>query len=322
MNFNYLSSTAPEAAQAKTLARKAMLVKLTSSRPTTARREKAAEQVVRGQLGDASLTLSSHIFAGRNNPVRKVINEAGAVYSYHMAHTLAWQDRGPRILPVAAYEDYSREMRSLVSAMELQVAALAPYYSVYVDGDITARMDAAYAAGRTPRARSEFATEYPTYDEFKARMKFEFLFTPMPDESHFLFDLDTDDKAAFKAQLEQTEAAAKEELTARIREPLLHLIEKLRVNIGTPGAIFRDSAVENIVDECRIAESLAMGDESLLAMIQEVRTAVRPHVMAMSQLRDSPTVRASAADKLAAVASRMSFLMGGDAPVAESGEAE
>lgn len=291
------------------LSRKAVLVKLTSTKPSTARREKAAEVLVRGQLGDASLTLSSHIFSGRHNPVRVVLNLATAVTSYHAQHTLAWQDRGPRILPMENYETYTAAIRKLIADTDSAVYALGPSWQGLVDADITGRMTGS-AGSANPRTAESFAAEYPAFDDFREKMKFGFLFTPLPDETHFLFDLNEEDKAQFASQLAETERAAKEDQFNKVRAPLLHLIEKLKKQIGEPGAIFRDSAVENIVEECAIAESLAMGDASLLAMIAEVRVAIRPHALAPSQLRESPIVRADAAAKLSYVAAKMSFLMG------------
>jgi hypothetical protein len=289
-------------AAVRPLAQKAMLVKLTTKRPNTARREKVAEALVQTQMGDTSLTVSSHIFKDKAHPVRLILNHASTVYSYHMANTLAWQDRGPRILPVAHYDTYNREMRSRITAVESMVHGIEDIYPGFVKTDIAQR-----AAGGT-RSPSDFEKDYPTYDEFRDKMRFEFLFTPMPDEGHFLFDIGEDDRQALREQLEHAEKAAKQELTDRIRSPLVHLIDKLKKQIGAEGAIFRDSAVANIVEECAIAEALAMDDESVLAMVKEVRAAIRPYALAPNQLRESPIVRTQAAAKLADVAARMAFM--------------
>ena len=259
-------------------------------------------------MGDTSLTVSSHIFKDKHNPVRKVLNEAGAVYAYHISRTMAWQDRGPRMLPVDQYETYSASMRKLVADVDSSVHALAPTYPSLVDADIAERQATitARAPGAAPR---DFASEYPSFDEFKEKMHFTFLFTPMPDESHFLFDISDDDKAALAEQIAEAEKAAKAEVVERMRAPLLHLVSKLQRSINTEGAIFRDSAVANIVEQCEAAESLAMGDETILAMVADVRLAIRPHAVYPDGLRESPVTRADAATKLADVASRMAFLM-------------
>jgi hypothetical protein len=284
------------------LAAKAMLVKLTTQRPTTQRREKDAEAVIQQQMGDSSLTVSSHIFKDKANPVRRCINNAGGVYSYHIARTLAWQDRGPRLLPIEQYEKYTADMRKLIGDVDSEVHALGSVYDGLVLQDIASR--------EKPGVVRDFACEYPSYEDFRSKMKFEFLFLPLPDTSHFLFDVSDEDKAKLAEFTVSVEQQAKQELAQRMKEPLVHLVAKLKKSIGSEGAIFRDSAIENIVEQCEIAESLCMGDEAMLAMVYEVRVAIRPHALAMNQLRESPIVRAEAATKLEAVASRMGFLMG------------
>jgi len=286
------------AAAVTPLNRKAMLVKLTCSKPTTSRRDKEVEAVVQAQYADTGLTVLQQLFKDKANPVRIVINEASQVYTYHVAHTLPWSDRGPRMLPVEQYVAYSTAMRGLIGDVESSVAALMPRYDALVQQDI-------YSRG----ARAQLS-DYPTAEEFKEKMQFKFFFSPLPDVSHFLFDINPEDKAALTAQLEEVEKQAKNEVAGRIHAPLVHLVNKLKVGIGEPGAIFRDSAVENVNEACDIARQLAMGDETVLAMIDEVKQAIRPLVKGMHVVRESPVERANAANKLDEVAKKMSFMFG------------
>ena len=273
-----------------------MLVKLTCSKPTTSRRDKEAETIIQHQLSDTSLVVSQMLFKDKNNPVRRCINDAGEVYSYHTAHTLPWADRGPRMLPVDQYDAYSTEMRRLVNNVESSVARLMPLYDNLVQADI---------AQRGARAA---ISDYPTAEEFKQKMAFHFLFSPLPDASHFLFDVSDEDKAALTQQIEDAEKQAKLDVAARIHDPLMHLVRKLSVPIGTDGAIFRDSAITNVTEACDIVAQLAMGDESVLAVVAEVKASMRAIVTAPSTVREQPAAREAAAASLKAVADRMSFL--------------
>lgn len=285
----------------KPLNTKAMLVRLTTSRPSTRRRDVAAEATIRGQLRDESLVVSATLFRDKNCAVRRLLNEAGNVYSYHKLHTLPWVDRGPRLLPVGQYDEYCREMRRMILNMESSTARLMPDYDAYVGHDML------------DRGSRAAITDYPSADEFKAAMQFKFTLSPLPDASHFLFDVSDEDKAALNAQLEEARAGVQADMIERIRTPLLHLVSKLRVEIGEPGAVFRDSAVENIVDSLATVESLAMDDQVVLDMVRDVRLAIRPHAVAMNSLRESPVDRATAAAKLEAVASKMAWMLGGAA---------
>lgn len=286
------------AMKVKSLNSKAMLVKLTCTRPRMSNRDRAAEGFVQAQLNDSSLTVSSKLFKEPTNPVRSLINQASAIYTYHATHTLPWVDRGPRLLPVDQYETYSAEMRRLINNMESDTAKLMPHYDTYVQRDIAER-----------GARASLS-DYPTREDFEAKLNFKFFFSPLPDASHYLFDVNEEDKAALATQIEQAVENAQHDMAARIHEPLVHLVKKLRVPIGEDGAVFRDSAVNNITEALDIVQKLAMGDDAVLSMVDDVRKAVRPMALAPDVLRKSPADRAEAAAKLAAVADRMAFLFG------------
>lgn len=283
----------------RSLNSKAMLVKLTCYKPAMQRRDRSAEGFVQAQLNDTSLTVSSKLFKEKTNPVRVLTNKAGAVYDYHTKNTLPWVDRGPRLLPVEKYDDYSQHMRKIIADVESATAALMPHYDKYVSDDIIER-----------GARASLA-DYPTKEDFEAKLKFKFFFSPLPDASHYLFDVSEDDKAALTQQLDQAVADAQQDMAARIHDPLVHLVKKLRIPIGRDGSVFRDSAVTNVTEALDIVAGLAMGDETVLSVVDEVRRAIRSAAAAPDVLRQSPDVRAEAAEKLAKVADRMAFMFGG-----------
>ena len=292
----------------KTLAHKAILVKLTSSKPTTARRERDAEARVQDAEGDTSLRVSSHIFASPTNPVRVLLNLWGGIYTYHVAHTIEYQKRGARLLPMAQYETYTQTMKKLIADVESATSALMPNYPGLVLKDIDDRTAMALAKGRSPKAGME--TDYPSAEEFQSKLYSRFLFSPVPDVSHIMFDMDQDDKDALVQQVQDAEANGKRSVIAGLHDPLAKLIAKLQVGIKAEGSIFRDSMVENVVAQCELAKSLAMGDETILAMVSELRAAIKPHAVYIDGLRESPITRADAAAKLQAVANRMSFMSG------------
>lgn len=282
----------------KSLHNKAMLVKLTCSKPTMSRRDASAEAFVQTKLSDTSLTVSSQLFKGKDNAVRKLINDASEIYTTHIASTIPWNDRGPRLLPVSAYHAYGEKMRALIRAVETKAAKLLPFYPDYVQADIAARGD---------RAKLE---DYPSPEVFKNGFAFTLFFQPLPDTKHFLFDMDKDDLQALDNYVEAAGVEARTHVAAQMRDPLVHLIEKLKVRIGKAGSIFMQATLTNIVEACDQVDSLAMGDEELLASAAELRKAIRPYVLNPDQLRESPKARKSAVDKLEEVASKMAFMAG------------
>lgn len=287
--------------QVKQLNTKAMLVRFSISKPTTSKRDTSAEQFTQTSLHDTGLKVSATLFKEKTSPVRILLNSANAAYHFHKENTLPYIDRGPRLLPVGNYERYRDTMRQLIREVNQELRQVMPDYHQHVNNDITMR-----------GVRASM-TDYPYAADFEQSFKLEFTFSPLPDESHFLFDIAEDDRQALTTQLQDVEAAARADLYARLRDPIMKLITKLNIPVGEPGAIFRDTAVTNIHDAIDIARQLAMGDETILQMCDEVERTIAPVKDNPDMLRESPVVREAAAAKLKAVSDRMAFMFGGAA---------
>jgi len=167
--------------QITSLAEKAMLVKLTMRRANLTKRDQMAEAVIQAQLDDTSLIVNSKLFRDKNNPVNKIMTAASEVYTYHKLNTLPWAHKGPRVLPNAQYMDYTREMRGRINHVDAMIQNHLPNYDKYVQLDIAYR-------SKSPTARAK-VEDYPTAEQFEAKMGFDLRFMPMPDQRHFLFDL-------------------------------------------------------------------------------------------------------------------------------------
>ena len=282
----------------KPLNERAMLVRLTISKPTTTRRDTAAESFAQASLNDNGLKVSSTLFREHTSPVRRLLNAVGAVYQYHKTHTLPYEDRGPRLLPVDRYEKYRDDMRKLIDEVDTMRRAVMPEYDKHVLTDMTLR---------GPRATAD---DYPTRDDFDAALNIDFRFRPLPDSSHFLFDVNPEDIAMMRAEAEDMAAAVKDDLIARLRKPLLALIDKLGVPAGTPGAIFRDTKVTNVTEAAALVKELAMGDPDVINAADAILAAATPIANNPHTLRESPEIRESARARLAAVAATMNFMSG------------
>jgi len=282
------------------LAEKAMLVKLTMRKANLTRRDSSVEAVVQSQFDDSSLTVLCRLFKDKHNPINQVMSATSEIYSYHKNHTLPYVDKGPRILPNNMYMEYTSEMRSRISHVDNLIAKFMPKYDTYVQLDLT---------HRGGRARVD---DYPTAEEFQARLGFDLRFMPLPDRKHFLFDLSDSDVQNFMQAMQDAEAAARTDGISRMLEPLKHLVEKLNRPIGTDGAIFRDSAVENVVEGLEIARKLMIeSSPELEGVIKELDAAVSKYAGHKEWLRESPVVREQAAKKLDDIAKQMGAFMGG-----------
>ena len=291
-----------------TLADKAMLVKLTMRRANLTRRDSVAEAYVQAQLEDQSLVVNSKLFRDKLNPINQIMSKASEVYTYHKAHTLPYIDKGPRILPNTQYFEYSAEMRKRIAEVDNLMSLHMPKYDDFVQLDIKYRSAAALSQGKPARAA---VTDYPSSDEFQQRMGFDLRFTPMPEAKHFLFDISDEDLAEFNATMEQVANQSRSEVIKKMLEPLQHLIDKLNKPIGTEGAIFRDSAVENIIEGVQMAKKLNVtNDTDITAMADLINQAVSAFADNKAVLRESPVVREQAAKKLDFIAQQMGALYG------------
>ena len=295
----------------KRLNEKALLVKLTRRRANLVKRDAEAEEIIQQQLGDASLVVNSRLFRDKANPINQILAAFDELYTYHKRHTLPYIDVGPRIVPTAQYLEYTSGMRQKLDAIDTLMDKYMPDYAKYVDMDMLYRNQ-----GQTSgRARM---TDYPTAEQFRAAMSADLRFQPLPDRSHFLFDISEEDEAAFERSVEEAAATARNDVIWRMLEPLQHLAETLKHPIGSTDpetgkrlGIFRDSTVENVVQGVAMARRLAIDPSpELQEAIDELDTMIRTYDQVKHQLRESPIVREQAAKKLADVAAKMSAFMG------------
>lgn len=284
------------------LSEKAMLVKLTTRRANLSKRDEYAESIIQQQMDDASLTVVSKLFRDKNNPINQLIASISEGYTYHKTHTLPYIDKGPRILPNAMYEEYTAEMRSRINKTETMKVRLMPQYDVFVQQDMVFR-NGGKAVGRAK------IDDYPTSYEFESRMGFDIRFSPLPDRKHFLFDLSDADVSNFTQAMQDVERAAHNDAVSRMLEPLKRLVDKLNKPIGTDGSIFRDSAIENVVEGCELAKKLLIdASPEVIGSIDELVTEMTKYHG--SWLRESPVVREQAAKKLDDIARQMGAFMG------------
>lgn len=284
------------------LCEKAMLVKLTTRRANLTKRDEVAEAVIQAQMDDASLIVRSQLFRDKANPINQVMSAISKVYTYHREHTLPYMDKGPRILPNNMYMEYTDSMRNLISEVDVLLSKYMPNYDTYVQLDIQ------YRSKSKGGAKVE---DYPTSTEFQKRMGFDLRFMPLPDRKHFLFDISDADVANFTQAMQDAERIARHDAISRMLEPLKHLVDKLNKPIGTDGAVFRESAVENVVEGIEVAKKLMIDeDPSIRAVIDELNQAVSKYADNTSWLRESPVVREQAARKLEDIARQMGSFMG------------
>jgi hypothetical protein len=293
---------------------RAMLVKLTMRRTNLLKRDMDAETFIKQALADESLTVSSRLFKQPGNPIADIVTENGRVYQFHKKVTYPHIDRGPRILKNDLYDEYKDGMRARNNAVDNLMAKWMPTYDDHVLADIAWRNKMSTLSGKPPRAQ---VSDYPTRQQFADSMTTDIRFRPLPERKHFLYDISDEDEAQFQQELEEQAALVASHTVVQMLKPLKHLADTLKVPIGTKDAdgsrlgIFRDSAIENVVEGLELAKKLAIDPSpELQQAMNELDAAITYWAEKKDWLRESPVNREEAAKKLDAIAQQMAGFMG------------
>jgi len=292
-----------------TLAEKAVLVKLTTRRANLTKRDTIAEEFVQEELGDTSLIVNKKLFRDAMNPVNILVSKMSEPYTYHKTHTLPYVDKGPRLLPTTQYLDYTANMRRINQEVDTMKANVMPKYDQYVQLDIQSRIARDAGKAKPPKYIAPSLEDYPTSEQFEQAISTTLVFSPLPDARHFLFDISEEDMGQFNDQMDAVSQRARSEVIKRMMEPLKHLVDKLNKPIGTEGHIFRDSAVENVIEGIDMAKKLNVNDDpDIVDMANTIGEAISKYSTNVDVLRESPIVREQAAAKLDYIARQMGGL--------------
>jgi hypothetical protein len=283
------------------LSDKVVLVKLTIRRAALTKRDPVLTANLQAQEKDNSLTVLTKLFKDKDSAINQIMSKYGEVYQYHKKHTLPYMDAGPRILPNDMYMEYTQEMKHRIAQVDNLLDTYMPMYDQLVLDDVMYR-NSGHAAGRAN------ASEYPNAEDFRLSMSAELRFQPMPDASHFLFDLSEDDVASFKRAEEEAAQAANADTVQRMLKPIQALVTKLGEYQGLKGERFHNSLVENVIDGCSLARKLAINPTpELLADIAELEDAVQGYLKDVEMIKGSANKRVEAKKKLQDVASKMAM---------------
>jgi hypothetical protein len=285
------------------LSDKAMLVKLTTRRASLTKRDAYLTATLQAQENDKSLTVLTKLFKETASPIREIMAAYNEVYQYHKTNTLPYVDGGPRLLPSERYMDYTQEMKHRIAKADKLLDTHIPDYNQLVMDDVNYRNSSTI----TGRARAS-VNDYPTAEEFERSMSIDLRFQPMPNESHFLFDLSEDDLASFRRSEEDAAALANADTIQRMLKPTKALVDRLAEYRGEKGERFHNSLVENVIEGCKLARQLALSPSpELLTEITALEEVAKGYLDTVEIIKGSPLAREQARSKLAEVASKMSM---------------
>lgn len=218
---------------------------------------------------------------------------AGQIRKYFYEQTLPWMADGSRILSSQNYLIFAAEIRKMKASFD---AAVADFEKAYPD--------------LQKRAKSELGelydeTEYPLPEEIKERFGIEVTYFPLPDVKDFRTEVSDFEKKEFVKKMRVVESQAMRECWQKLHDVVHIAADKL----SQPGAIFRDSLIENITEITKLLPRLNITEDKEL---ERARKEVEKLVSSLSAdtLRQNQNERDKAAKSLSDIEAKMGAFMG------------
>lgn len=284
-----------------TIADNCVLATLECHRVSTSRRaSKSAEQRIRNEENDNSLTLRRNLF--KDGPVRDLLRLIDAAYNDHKELTAPWIDKGPRLLPGPRFQAYADRMNDHAAAIDKAAQDVVANWSQLVHADIQRR--------QTTGQKQISIDEYPTQDQAAQAFGIQWRVAPVPQDSDFRVQVPEYVKQRQRESLQRAVDGVRVDLLKRMLEPVRRAAEKLAVPIGEDGSVFRDSLVGNLKDALAQAQHLNIsGDPDIAAAVTELRQTLMEDVGTAESLRLQQEKRTQAASKLSKLADTFEGLL-------------
>lgn len=218
----------------------------------------------------------------------------GAMRVFFHHNTVQWQSDGTRMVKSDIFMEFMDAFR--VRKVEFE-QAVATFIAAYPELRERARVK----LGNLFRE-----SEYPSVAKLKNAFSCELSFAPVPDIGDFRMELPESEKEAFRSRMRETEELAVRDCYNRLSEVVQKAVDRL----NAPGAVFKDTLIENINDMCAMLPKLNVTDdpalEAMRVQVAQITAGISPDAC---RAKDG-VARAEAARKLAEVTNKMSVFMG------------
>lgn len=171
---------------------------------------------------------------------------------YHYENTQPWEDRGPRLLAIQKYFDYTVAMNNFIKKGEELLVKIIDTYEDAI-------------AIREKELNTLFnASDYPSKEELKRKFSIAYKFTPISDASDLRVDVSKSErkeiKENIKAGMKEKIELAKNDLKFRIHTVVKNIYEKMK----DKDAKFHDSIVGNIENVISLIPAMNFDDDEAI----------------------------------------------------------
>jgi len=279
------------------LSDRALLVQLSISQWTARKYDKKATQEVASAFNTAK-------DAGRynksllpmNDYLDRVHKKTTFIREKFYKNTLPWGIEGTMMLPTTNYLQFMTDFRKEKNEWQALVDQFVGNYDQL-------REDAKRVLGGLYND-----ADYPTLTDVSRKFSIDMAVFPVP-ATDFRCAIASDELSRIQQDVEKrvadAQATAMKEVWTRLYDRVKHMAEKL----ADPKAIFRDTLVENLQEQCSMLSRLNfMDDPNLETLRQQVEGTLASHHP--DALRNDPDLRRDTAAEAKAIMDKMSVFMG------------
>lgn len=284
------------APQIKTLADKAMLVKLTRRMFSPYAYDEEATRAAESSMGVTNVgRFNKHLFKRAGSKVREVNKLFSDAYIYHKRHTLPW-DNGVDLLKADLYMSYTAEMRQRIDACTEAVLDLAAVW----DQEVADDMQHLGAMAKL----EDYPTDITKFYGIDVR------FRPVPSAGDFRVGISDEDLASLEKDILEAEQNAAKHVIVSMLEPMQAAAKRLTEYRGDKGQRFHDSTITNMLEVAdRMAVINLSDDPAVAERINDLRALVGTYAKNIDVLRESETVRQTAKQQIKALMQQMEGLV-------------
>lgn len=260
----------------------ALAVDLDISRWNARRFDRRETQRLNTQQGTRAARVTKELFDVSSCQSYKDLNTfLNAAYQRHIELTLPWTG-GLRILPVAGFDGYKTEFGVDDTAGTLQLQLQNFLYTFLLDYPAVRANAQTYLNGMYNE------DDYPSVEDLRNRFAIRTTYFPMP--SAMSEKLDAGARQMLDSQLQKTIESAVSSAVSEAWQRLYDCTARIQERLSQPGAIFRDSLIENARECCLALKTLNFtGDAALEAMRAKVESELAKYDP--DTIRNNPYLR-------------------------------
>jgi hypothetical protein len=277
------------------LSDRALLVQLSISQWTARKYDKKVTQDVASSHGvSTSAGRYNKVLLPMNDLLDRVHKKSTLIRTKFYENTLPWGIEGTMMLPSANYLKFVTEFRKEKGEWQYLVDDFERHYP-QLKLDAQRLLNGMYNDA-----------DYPSEGEIGRKFKMDMAIFPVP-ATDFRVSIASDELTRIQqdveARVKDAQQQAMQEVWTRLYDRVKNMAEKL----ADPKAIFRDTLVDNLRDQCDMLTRLNFTDDpNLEALRSEVEANLLKHPDA---LRNDPDLRRDKAAEAKAIMDKMSVFM-------------